>query len=158
MYVAMRYTHSPCCRRLWLRLKAPNRGGMEENQRDVQLCCRSSNSAAAAPRHHHAQPRREGRSTGNSQVTECTVSDRETASYVVGHVYAATWLSNHNSMLRSLCTEFTGERRLWVTGQRHGTGMCAAFSPLVSALGVASSSQVAEGRYIGWPQHCLSYQ
>ena len=86
------------------------------------------------------------------------MSDRETASYVVGHVHAATWLSNHNSMLRSLCTESTGERRLWVTGQRHGTGMCAAFSPLVSALGVASSSQVAEGRYIGWPQHCLSYQ
>ena len=69
------------------------------------------------------------------------MSDRETASYVVGHVHAATWLSNHNSMLRSLCTE----PRLWATGQRHGTGMCAAFSPLVSALGVASSSQVAEG-------------
>ena len=72
------------------------------------------------------------------------MSDRETASYVVGHVHAATWLSNHNSMLRSLCTESTGERRLWVTGQRHGTGMCAAFSPLVSALGVASSSQFAD--------------
>ena len=43
------YIHSPCCRRLWLRLKAPNRGGMEENQRDVQLCCRSSQQRSSGP-------------------------------------------------------------------------------------------------------------